>query len=241
MPERGDQRGLRNRSELSNGANAEGGQPLRGRGADAPEATHLQGMEEVELRARLDDQETVRFREIARQLGHHLGSRHPDRCREPDVSAHPSANRDGDLRARTVEASGTGDVEERFVERDRLDHRRERVEHGHDLGAGFVISVEARSQEHAVRAGSPRPPHRGGRIHAELAGLVARRGHDAAGSEAAHDHGPPPQTRIVELLDRRVERVEIDVEDARFGATTHGRDVRTTRIASRLAPKTSYA
>ena len=52
-----------------------------------------------------------------------------------------------------------------------------------------------------------RPAHR--RAHAARLRLVARGEHDAA----ADDHRPAPQPRVVALLDRRVERVEVGVQN----------------------------
>ena len=67
-----------------------------------------------------------------------------------------------------------------------------------------------------ARAAGPRRRHR--RVHAELPCLVARGADDAAIAGPADDDGLAGQARIVELLDRRVERVEVDVEDARVVA-----------------------
>ena len=50
-------------------------------------------------------------------------------------------------------------------------------------------------------------------MHAELARLVRRRADDAALARPADDHRLALQRRVVALLDRRVERVHVDVED----------------------------
>ena len=56
--------------------------------------------------------------------------------------------------------------------------------------------------------------HRHRREHAERARLVARGGHDAAAIRLAADgERSAAQRRIVALLDRRVERVHVDVKD----------------------------
>ena len=60
-----------------------------------------------------------------------------------------------------------------------------------------------------VRAQPARLPAAHRRPDAERLGLVARREHDPA----ADDHRPAAQPRIVPLLDRRVERVEVGVQD----------------------------
>ena len=61
----------------------------------------------------------------------------------------------------------------------------------------------------AQAAGLP-PSHR--RPDAERLGLVAG-GEDHSGP---HDHGPPLQARVIPLLDRRVERVQIGMQDRRL-------------------------
>ena len=85
-----------------------------------------------------------------------------------------------------------------------------------------------------ARAAGTRGRHR--RVHAELPGFVARRAYDTAVPGAADDDGLTDEVGIVELFDRRVERVQVDVQDARVLATGH---VRTTRSAPRAVPWTS--
>src|SRR5687768_13586023 len=53
-------------------------------------------------------------------------------------------------------------------------------------------------------------------MHAELAHFVARRCNDTAIAVAPHDDGLAPQRRIVELLDGRIERVHVDVQDGAY-------------------------
>ena len=72
------------------------------------------------------------------------------------------------------------------------------------------------------RAEAHRARHGHGRADAELPGLVARGGDDAAPFRvSAHGHGPAAQRGIVALLDGRVERVHVEVEDAARGES-HG-------------------
>ena len=52
--------------------------------------------------------------------------------------------------------------------------------------------------------------------------LVARRGDDAARARAADDHGPAFQGGVVALLDGRVERVHVHVQDPALGCCGHG-------------------
>jgi hypothetical protein len=63
-----------------------------------------------------------------------------------------------------------------------------------------------------LRAESPRERAAHCRAHAACLRLVARREHDAG----ADDHRPPAQARVVALLHRRVERVDVGVQDRRL-------------------------
>jgi hypothetical protein len=74
--------------------------------------------------------------------------------------------------------------------------------------------VHPRRDDHGVRAQRPRLPaaHRG--AHAAGLGLVARGEHHPS----ADDDRATPQPRVVALLDRRVERVEVRVQYRRIGA-----------------------
>ena len=109
----------------------------------------------------------------------------------------------------------TGHVEERLVERDRLDERRDVAQDRHHLRARLRVRVEARREEHRVRARPPGPGHRHRGMDAERPRLVARRRDDAPVAEPADDDRPAAQRWIVELLDRREERVEVEVQDRR--------------------------
>ena len=108
-----------------------------------------------------------------------------------------------------------GDVQVRLVERERLDERRHLAkQREHRVRRGLVPREvgrhddERRTQPDGLR-------HRHGRAHAEDARLVARRRHHAAPVGLAADGDRPAGERgIVALLDRCVERVHVDVDDA---------------------------
>ena len=80
----------------------------------------------------------------------------------------------------------------------------------------------------AGTAVAPAAAHRG--ADAARLRLVAGGQHDAA----ADDHRPPAQARIVTLLDRRVERVEVGVQDRRLAPATNICSHRPMRLRRRL-------
>ncbi len=77
----------------------------------------------------------------------------------------------------------------------------------------LAIALHARADHDRVRAALQRLAHRHRGMHAEAAHLVARGGDDAAAAGAADDDRLAGKLRVVELLDRRVERVHVDVQD----------------------------
>ena len=113
-----------------------------------------------------------------------------------------------------------GHVEVRLVERQRLDERRHRPEDREHLLRHRPVLREVRPDDDQVGTEAHGPRHRNGRAHAKRPRLVAGRRHDAARrGRPADRHGPAPQFGPVALLDRRVERVHVDVDDA---ANRHG-------------------
>jgi hypothetical protein len=193
---------------------------------------------ELELGARLDDDHAVRLGELAHDLGEELRGRHADRCGEAGLVKNAHAEVHGDFATGTEAATRATHVEERLVDRERLDQRGDRAEDRHHFAALRFVLVEARWEEHGLRAGASCPRHRHRRSDAVGARFVARGGDDTARAEPADDDGLPRDLRVEQHLDRRVERVEVDVQDRRVrGRGAHA--VRTTSRALRSVPRTS--
>ncbi len=113
-------------------------------------------------------------------------------------------------RGEAVQACGAGKIEEGFVDRQRLDERRE-VEHARaHLAPGGGVFRHVRPHHLGVGAQPPRLEHRHRRAHPVGAGDVAGGGDDAAVA-AADDQRLVAQCRIVALLDRRIEGVAVDM------------------------------
>ena len=89
--------------------------------------------------------------------------------------------------------------------------------------AGVAVGVEPAGEERRVRAARPGLAGRHGRADAVLARLVRRRGHHPAAADAADHDRLAAQRGLVALLDRREERVQVQVEDR--GVVAHGRNV----------------
>ncbi len=107
---------------------------------------------------------------------------------------------------------GAGKIEERLVDRQRLDQRRQRQHHLADLAADPRIFFHVGPDDPGVRTKAERLEHRHRRSHAVGTRDVARGGDNAA-APAADDDRLGGQRRIVALFDGGVERVAIDMGD----------------------------
>ncbi len=208
------------------------------RRADTPEARDGQRREEGALGPGLDDEQAVGFGHVARDLGEEL--RRGDTDRRGQTRSRRARGLGATSRSPTPVPSrrrAPRNVEERLVDRQRLDERRDRPEDRHHLAALLLVALEARREEHGVRAGPPGPRHRHRRVHAEGARLVARGGHDAAVAEPADDHRLAARAPGRRAARPSVERVEVDVQDRRVGArvTAIAADRRRSVVARRAA------
>ena len=118
-------------------------------------------------------------------------------------------------RRRARRCGEPADVEERLVDGEALDERRRVVEHREDRLARLGVRRHPRRDDDRVRAQAARLAAAHRRAHAVRLRLVARGEHDPA----ADDDRPAAQSRIVALLDRREECIEVGVEDGCCGQT----------------------
>ena len=65
-------------SQLTDGGDADLGEPRLGGGAYAPHQCDGQLVEEVEFRLWIDDRQSIRLRDLRGDLGQVLGTRHAD-------------------------------------------------------------------------------------------------------------------------------------------------------------------
>ena len=126
-----------------------------------------------------------------------------------------------DLGRGPEEALRAGDVEEGLVERDTLDERRERVEDVVDAPAVVGVDVVATRHEDGVGAQATGAHRRHRRPDAVGAGLVGAGRDHASVARATDDDRLALQRRIEQDLDRREERVHVDVQDRRFPPHDH--------------------
>ena len=164
----------------------------------------------------------VRFGQLGGDLGELLAGAGADRGRQ----AGGAADRGPQLRRRTAATSagvGPGQVgwlQERLVQRHRLQHRGGLGQHGHHPLGQRLVEREPRRQDHGLRAQPPGLPHRHRRAGAEHPGLVAGAGHHGRAGRARR---PAPAGRASggpgQLLDGGVERVHVEVQHPPAPAT----------------------
>ena len=118
-------------------------------------------------------------------------------------------------RREAVQALGAGEIEERLVDRQRLDQWRQRQHHLPHLAADARIFLHVRPHHAGLRAEPQRLEHRHRRAHAVGAGDIAGGGDDAAPA-AADDHRLGGKRRIVALFDGGVEGVAVDMGDRKL-------------------------
>ena len=109
-------------------------------------------MEERQLAVDRDDQQAVRLRDPARDLGEELGPGHADGDRQADPLEDLATQAHRDLRGRARDPPQPADIEERLVDREPLDERRRVVEHLEHRLARRAVGLHARRDDDRFRA-----------------------------------------------------------------------------------------
>src|SRR6516164_2305010 len=110
-----------------------------------------------------------------------------------------------------------GNVGEGLVDGDALDGRREIAQDGDGGIAEPLVFVEMSADKNEVGTELPRTPSRHAASYAEGPRFVRGREHHAT----AHRNRLAAQARVEQLFDRRIEGVEVRVENGGRGTTHH--------------------
>ena len=204
-----DERLLGQPRHLADGRQSAFAQLRGGDRPDPPQPLHRQRMQEARLAPGRHHQQPVGLGHPAGHLGQEFGAGHTHRDGQPHPLADVAPQPAGDLDRRARDPLQPAHVQERLVDREALHQRRGRLEHVEHGLAGLAVGGHPRRDHHRLRTRPPglRAAHR--RPHAARLGLVAGRQHHAP----AHDDRAPAEARIVALLDRGVEGVQVGVED----------------------------
>ena len=126
---------------------------LLGRGrADAPQPLDVERMEEGQLAVGRDHEQPVGLGHSARHLREELGPRHPDRDGQAHPLAYLSPQASGYLDGPPRDPLEAGDVEERLVDRELLDHRRGVLENLEHRLAGVDVGLPPSLHHDGLRA-----------------------------------------------------------------------------------------
>ena len=205
-------------------AHAEALQPGQRGGADTPQRLHRERMQERELLprpprpsppapARAPSATRAGFAASDASLARNLFGATPTEHVRRSSSRMRSRMRWAIVGGVAVQPDRTAHVEERLVERQRLDERRERAEDRHDPGAHLGVVRVVAAQEHRVRAQTLRPHRRHRGVDPVGAGLVRRRRDHAPVRRNRRRPPGGPGARAGAELDRHEERVHVDVQD----------------------------
>ncbi len=197
---------------------AEPGQPVEGGRADAGDDPHRQRRDRPDLGARGDEVDAVGLVELGGELGDELRGAEADRAGEPagpfgDLGLGPDRHGPDALVGEVERLAGGREVDEGLVERQRFDQRGEVLEDRHHDPAGRPVGAEPAGEERGVGAQPARLVHRHRGVHAVRPSLVRGGGDHPALAEAADDDGSAAQRRLVALLDRGEERIQVEVHD----------------------------
>ena len=181
---------------------------------DAPYYPHRLRREELLYRAPVErhSEEPVRLALLGAYLRQEPVRRDAHRTSDAALLPHGRAQLLRERHRAAEEMRRAGHVEERLVDGDRLDERREAPEYLEHAVGRLRIRRHVRLHEYAVRAPlvGRAAGHRG--VHAELARLVAARRDDAALVRPGPDYdGLAAPLRVVALLHGREERVHVCV------------------------------
>src|SRR3569833_2013049 len=208
-----DQRGLGIARDVADRREPHARERAAGRLADGPQPRRRQSVEEryeVLLGARA---QAIRLVDIRGDLRRELDRRDADRRDELGLGRHALLARARDRHRVAEQAFAAGTVEERLVERQPLDLGRVVAEDLEEDVRGLDVALHPVLDDDRVRAAPHRLRHRHRALDPEHPRFVAARRDDAALDRATDEHGLAAQLRVVPLFDRRVERVEIDVQD----------------------------
>ena len=128
-----DQPGQRLLGEVANGLDAGGAETIGGLWSHAPEVGDWERGEKGCLAARRNDGQAVGLLTIGRDLGHRLAGRDAAGDREPGLALDAIANPLADFGRGGAILDSLADIEERFVDRERLDQGRDVAQDRHHL------------------------------------------------------------------------------------------------------------
>ena len=203
-----------NRTNVHHALDPAGAQLARGDPAHAPQGVDLKLLQKRFDAIGMNHGEAVRLLPARRDLRQKFVRRHTGRRRQVRLLEDALLQTPGNIGRQRLSPRILGDVEIGLVERQRLDEGCHVAEDPENQIRGGSVSCKIRRHDDQFRAQPDRLRHRHRRVHAVFPRLVAGRRDDAALVRPAADRKrPASQRRIVALLDRRIERIHVDVKN----------------------------
>jgi len=212
----------RQRRHLAAGACAVLGEKRRRARTDAANFFYRHILQTFTRLPRRDDGDAVRFHDVRSVLGRELGGRRANRTRQAIARLpHQLLRHARHVFRGTVQTLAMGHVEKRLVHAEHLDVRGNGDERMHDAGGYGRVHVRPRRALDEIRAQFARVVDAHAGFHAKGARFV-RAGNEGRADRTVRDaHRLAAQFRRIALLDRREERIHVDVQDGALYTSLH--------------------
>ena len=180
----------------------------------APDALHVELVDEGLGAVGMDDAEAVGLAVVAGYLGQELAVTDAGRCRQARLVLDALLDLAGAVDGQWDGPLVVGHVEEGLVERQGLDEVGIVVENLMNLGRHLFIYMEVGLDDHQRGTEAAGRDEGLGRVDAIAAGLVTGCGDDGPRPDVGHRHGQSTEGRIVPLLNGSIELIHVYMYDA---------------------------
>ena len=213
------QLGIPERCERPDRLDAGPAQSFFGARADARKETDGERSEEARLGSRRDDGDATGLAAIGRDLADHLRRADAERARQARLRAHRGLNRRRDCTCAREVGCDRAEIEVALVDSRALHARHDLADRVPHDARVLAIERVSRPQEDGGRAAPQRLGCAHRRVDAELPrGVVRGRDDAAAVRVSSDDERLVAELRVLELLDGREERVEVEVREDLHGS-----------------------
>ena len=159
-----------------------------------------------------DFTQAIRFFQVRRNFGDQFVRPDPDGRGQPGVRQDSLLDAPGNLDGLSVRRNPLTDVQERLVQRQAFDDRRDLPEDRENYRGNFLIAGNPRLDDRGVRAKLQRAAHRHCRVDAVFSRFITGCRDYAAGPGAAHQDGFVLEFRVIAFFHRRIKGIHVDMQ-----------------------------
>ncbi|CDE47760.1 unknown [Sutterella sp. CAG:351] len=181
---------------------------------DSPEGLNRKLINKAQSVFRLHLKESVRLLPVTRDFREKFIKGNADRRDKREFLSDFTLDSERRFRAARKRNRALRDIQKRFIDRNRLHQRRVAAENSLDCARHFLIALHIRVDEDEIRAQRLRAVGRHSGVNAVTPGFITRGRNHAPPFSSADRYRTAPELRVVALLDRRIERVHVDVENS---------------------------